>query len=189
MRGKNDLLDAHNAARAALSGLATAIPKTADGITEMLRQVKVAKNTAVKARTTAMITLKALLVNVEPELRELLQGRSKMALIDRDAGLRSGRLDTPLAAPKHALRALARRWRHQNPFATFSKTRALVALGRTPPTTPTPHPTSTPRLCHRTRTQRTYSPCRLKATPSPLPTPATSRPTVANAENDSRSTL
>ena len=58
LNGKSDLLDAENAARAVLSGRATATPKTADGQIEMLRQIKIAKDTAVKARTQAMVTLK-----------------------------------------------------------------------------------------------------------------------------------
>ena len=111
LRGKNDLLDAHNAARVVLAGTATATPKTADGVIEMLRQIKVAKDTAVKARTAAMISLKALIVTAPPEIREQLQGLPKMTLIDRCAGLRRGQLNTPLAAAKHALRSLARRWR------------------------------------------------------------------------------
>jgi transposase len=113
-RGKNDLLDAHNAARVVLAGTASATPKTADGVMEMLQVVKVAKDTAVKARTSALITLRALIVNVAPELREGLQGLSKMVLIERCAGLRPGELDTPLAVSKHALRSLARRWRELN---------------------------------------------------------------------------
>jgi transposase len=76
----------------------------------MLRQLKIARDTAVKARTQAMITLKTLVVTAPAELREPLDGLSKMALIDRCAGLRPGRLTTPTAAAKHALRALARRW-------------------------------------------------------------------------------
>jgi len=111
LRGKNDLLDAENAARAVLSGRADAAPKHADGVVEQIRQIKAAKDTAVKARTAAMITLKALLVTAPPELREQLQGLTKMALIERCAGLRPGPVDSPLAAAKHALRALARRWR------------------------------------------------------------------------------
>jgi transposase len=111
LRGKNDLLDAENAARAVLSGRAEATPKNADGVVEQIRQLKVAKDTAVKARTAAMITLKALLVTAPPELREQLQGLSKMALIDRCAGLRPGPMTSPSAAAKHSLRALARRWR------------------------------------------------------------------------------
>lgn len=111
LNGKSDLLDAVNAARAVLAGTAKAIPKSGDGTVEMLRQIKVAKDTAVKARTAAMITLKAMIVNVDPELREQLQPLPKMALIERCAGFRPGELDTPLAASKHVLRSLAKRWR------------------------------------------------------------------------------
>src|SRR3954470_20956395 len=81
LRGTNDTLDAENAARAVLGGQATADPKTNDGVVEMLRQIKVVKDVAVKARTAAMISLQAVLVNAPPELRETLQPLSKMALI------------------------------------------------------------------------------------------------------------
>jgi transposase len=109
-RGKTDPIDAENAARAVLAGTATATPKHADGAAEMLRQLKIARDTAVKARTQAMITLKALVVTAPAELREPLDGLSKMALIDRCTRLRPGPVTTPTAAAKHALRALARRW-------------------------------------------------------------------------------
>ena len=56
--GKSDTLDAETAARSVLSGIATAVPKTADGSSEMVRQIKVARDTAVKARSAAIITLK-----------------------------------------------------------------------------------------------------------------------------------
>ena len=91
--GKSDTLDAEAAARSVLAGQSTATPKTADGAVEMMRQLKIARDTAVKARTTAMITLKQIVVNVP-----------------RCAGLRPGPLDTPTAFAKHTLRALARRW-------------------------------------------------------------------------------
>jgi transposase len=110
MNGKSDALDAENAARAVLSGRATATPKAADGQIEMLRQLKIAKDTAVKARTQAMVTLKTLVVTAPSELREQLDCLSKMTLIERCAGLRPGPLTTPLAATKHVLRSLARRW-------------------------------------------------------------------------------
>lgn len=110
LNGKSDLLDAENAARAVLSGRATATPKTADGQIEMLRQIKIAKDTAVKARTQAMVTLKTLIVTAPSDLREELQGLPKMTLIERCAGLRPGPVTTPLAATKHSLRGLARRW-------------------------------------------------------------------------------
>jgi len=66
LRGKSDTLDAENAARAVLAGHASAIPKSADGTVQMIRTVKVAKDVAVKARTSAKITLKQVLVNAPP---------------------------------------------------------------------------------------------------------------------------
>jgi transposase len=110
LNGKSDMLDAQNAARAVLAGRATATPKTADGTVEMLRQIKIAKDTAVKARTQAMVTLKTLIVTAPAELRGQLHGLSKTALLDRCAGLRPGEVTSPTTAAKHALRSLARRW-------------------------------------------------------------------------------
>ena len=108
--GKSDTIDAEAAARSVLAGQSTAIPKTADGAVEMMRLLKIARDTAVKARTTAMITLKQIVVNMSPALRETLQDLTDQALLTRCAGLRSGPLDTPPASAKHTLRALARRW-------------------------------------------------------------------------------
>lgn len=112
LRGKNDTIDAENAARAVLAGQASAIPKTSDGTVEMIRQVKVAKDVAVKARTAAMISLKQVLVNAPPELREELEPLTKMALIGRCAALRPGPVTSVLAAAKYTLRSIARRWQH-----------------------------------------------------------------------------
>ena len=42
--GKNDTLDAETAARSVLAGVATAVPKSADGAAEMVRQIKVARD-------------------------------------------------------------------------------------------------------------------------------------------------
>ena len=80
----------------------------------MIRQVKVAKNLAVKARTATMISLKQIIVNAPAELREDLQPLSKMALIQRCAALRPGQITTILASSKYTLRALARRWQQLN---------------------------------------------------------------------------
>lgn len=110
LRGKSDTLDAENAARAVLSGNATAIPKTNDGTVEMIRQVKIAKDLAVKGRSAAIICLKTLIVTADPELREQLQGLARMTLIERCTGLRPGPVTSVLAATKHTLRATARRW-------------------------------------------------------------------------------
>ena len=50
-RGKSDPVDAEAAARAVLAGQATAIPKTGDSMIEMVRWLRVARATAIKART------------------------------------------------------------------------------------------------------------------------------------------
>lgn len=110
LRGKSETLDAENAARTVLAGLARAAPKSADGTVEMLRLIKVAKDNAVKSRTMAMVSLKTVLVNAPAALREELQPLTKMALIRRCAGLRPGPVTDVTAAAKHTLRSIARRW-------------------------------------------------------------------------------
>jgi transposase len=108
--GKSDTIDAEAAARAVLAGSAGAIPKSADGVSEMIRQVKIARDTAVKARTQAVITLKCIIVNAPAELREQLAPLSDKALLDRCAKFRRGPIESTTASAKHSLRALARRW-------------------------------------------------------------------------------
>ena len=93
-----------------LGGQSTATPKTADGVVEMMRQLKIARDTAVKARTAAMITLKQLVVHAPPQLREALQALTDRRLLTRCAALRPGPLDTPAASATHTLRSIARRW-------------------------------------------------------------------------------
>ena len=110
-QGKSDPLDAESAARAVLGGQATARPKSGTSTVEMIRHLKVARDTAVKSRTRAMITLKTLIVNAPAPLREQLDHlSSRMALIRHLAALRPGALTSTTASTKTALRALARRW-------------------------------------------------------------------------------
>lgn len=106
----SDTLDAEAAARAVLSGEAHATPKSADGACEMIRQVKIARDTAVKSRSSALITLKCVIVNAPAELRKQISSLSDKALIDRCAGFRPGTIDSTTASAKHVLRALGRRW-------------------------------------------------------------------------------
>jgi hypothetical protein len=108
--GKSDTVDAEAAARSVLAGNSTAVPKTADGHSEMIRQVKVARDTAVKARTSAMISLKQIIVNAPAELREQIEPLADKALIDRCAALRPGAITDTTSSVKHTARALARRW-------------------------------------------------------------------------------
>ncbi|MFF3980736.1 IS110 family transposase [Streptomyces sp. NPDC001828] len=85
-RGKSDLLDAQNAARAVLGGRSRARAKSADGPVQIARMYKLAKTSAVKARTQAINQLKAVLVTAEPALREDLAGLGNAELLRRCAG-------------------------------------------------------------------------------------------------------
>ena len=111
-RGKTDTIDAENAARAVLAGRAGTTPRRAEGTSEMLRQVKIVRDIAVKSRTQAIITLKTLIVTAPDDLRGELEGLTKTVLRDRCATLRPGRVTNELAACKHALRSIARHWQH-----------------------------------------------------------------------------
>ncbi|MEJ6554697.1 hypothetical protein PQI51_06650 [Microbacterium esteraromaticum] len=57
--GKSDPLDAENAARSVLAGFATASPNPANGAVEMIRQLRVAHESAVVNRSTTMIMIAA----------------------------------------------------------------------------------------------------------------------------------
>ena len=110
LNGKSDSLDAENAARAVLAGFATAVPKTADGVVEMIRQLKVAHDTAVKDRTGAMVTLKAMLVHATEDLRRETARKTQKMIARHCAVLRPRGLNTPEDANRHALRSIAKRW-------------------------------------------------------------------------------
>src|SRR6185437_2922719 len=81
LSGKSDTIDAEHAARSVLAGTATVTAKLADGQVEAIRLVKIARDTAVKAHTTAMITLKAVLVTATQELRDELEPLTDFKLI------------------------------------------------------------------------------------------------------------
>ena len=112
-QGKSDPIDADAAARAVLAGDQTATPKAGTGAVEMLRVLRVARQTALKARTQATNALRALLVTAPPKLREQLRGLSKARLPRAAAALdpRSGpgTLRSPEAATMLAMRTLGQR--------------------------------------------------------------------------------
>ncbi len=110
-KGKSDAVDAESAARAVLAGQAVGHPKSGMGAVEMIRHLKIARDTAVKARTQAMQTLKAIIVCSPDALREQLdQVSGRMTLLRCLAALRPGPLTSTLASAKASLRAIARRW-------------------------------------------------------------------------------
>ena len=110
LNGKSDTLDAENAARAVLAGFATATPKTMDGAVEMIRQLKVANDTAVKQRAATMVTLKAMLVHAPEQLRTETARKTQRALARFCAALRPRGLESPEDSIRHTVKSLAKRW-------------------------------------------------------------------------------
>jgi transposase len=108
-RGKTDALDAEAAARAVLSGRATATAKASDGPVEMMRMFKLAKASAIKARTQTINQLKAVLVAADPILREGLSGLSNPVLVQRCTQLDINTPSDVTSAAAYTLRLLARR--------------------------------------------------------------------------------
>jgi transposase len=111
-RGKSDPVDADAAARAVQAGEATGTPTAQDGVVEMARALRVARQTAVKARTQAINAIKGLLVTAPTGLRQQLAGLSTTRLVRQAAALNSDTLTTPTAAAMLALRGLAQRYQH-----------------------------------------------------------------------------
>lgn len=108
-RGKTDTVDAEAAARAVLSGCATAAAKSGDGEVEMLRLFKLGKASAIKSRTQAVNQLKNVLVCSDPQLRDELAGLTTKALIRHCAHLPVQTATDVDTATRYTLRLLARR--------------------------------------------------------------------------------
>ncbi|MEV8393511.1 MULTISPECIES: transposase [unclassified Streptomyces] len=107
-RGKTDAVDADAAARAVLSGRATTVPKNGDGPAADMRVLRLAKESAVKARTQALNQLKDVLLAIDPDLRELLTGLNNPALVATCAALDADEQGEAL----FTMRLLARRVQH-----------------------------------------------------------------------------
>jgi transposase len=92
--------------------VATGEPKAADGIVEIMRTLRVARRSAVKARTQAAKQLRALLFTAPEELRTGLCGLSTNRLVTIAARFRPGRQPRELVTiTKLAMRSIARRHR------------------------------------------------------------------------------
>lgn len=70
MQEKTDSFDAKGAVRSVLSRQAGAHEEPQTGSSEMIRHLKIARNTAVKSRSQEMVTLEALIINTSAELRD-----------------------------------------------------------------------------------------------------------------------
>ena len=111
LKGKSDPLDAQAAARAVQAGQARVVPKAGDGQVEMIRCLRVARATAMRARAQTINTLKGLLVTAPAELRQQLRGRTATRLVQTAAALEPGPITSrwpppplPLAAWPAAIR-------------------------------------------------------------------------------------
>jgi transposase len=136
-QGKSDPIDAEAAARAVLAGQARVTPKAADATVEMIRMVKTARNSAVKARTQAINQIHALLITAPAPVREPLAGFKTDRLIstcaaweDADpatapAAVLAAVLASPAALARHTLAVLARR--AQALHAEAERAKALIA--------------------------------------------------------------
>lgn len=109
-RGKSDTVDAEAAARAALNGDATAVPKSGDGQVEGLRALRIARRSAVKARTQAGLQIRDLILTAPDELRARLEPLAAAGRAGVCARFRPGDSSNPTQATKLALRHLARRY-------------------------------------------------------------------------------
>ena len=108
---KSDPSDAERAARAVLAGEASGVPKSGEGRVEMVRALRVARRSAIKARTQAANQLQALRVTAPERLRHRLRGLSTKELVSVAACFRLGEDPVDVAsATKFALRSVARRY-------------------------------------------------------------------------------
>ena len=109
--GKSDPLDAEAAARTALARRRTGVPKDRTGQVEALRNLRVARRSAIDQRADCQRRIKSLIVTAPEPLRAQLRGLKGVKLIRDCAGLRPdpARIGEPEQAAKTALRALARR--------------------------------------------------------------------------------
>jgi transposase len=108
--GKSDPVDAQAAARAALAGDASGVPKSQDGAVEVIRILRLERRSAIRARTQAANQLHAVVSTAPDSLRSTLRDLSLALLTSRASKLR---VDTPVdavTATKRVLRGLALRW-------------------------------------------------------------------------------
>lgn len=111
-RGKNDDLDAQNAAHAALAGARTVTPRTRDGMVESLRVLKACRKTAVTARRVALQMIHNTIVCAPDILPDQLRHMTRMQLVRTLAAWRPDltAYREVEAAYRISLKSLARRY-------------------------------------------------------------------------------
>lgn len=109
-RGKSDTVDAEAAARAALNGEATVVPKDRAGGVESIRVLRIAYCSARNSRTRVALQIRDLIVTASPKLRESLSSLTTAQRVERCAGFRPKDPSDPTEATRLALKTLARRY-------------------------------------------------------------------------------
>jgi transposase len=111
-RGKDDDLDAQNAAHAAFAGKRTVTPKSRDGMIESLRVLKTCRKTAVAARKVALQLIHNSIISAPDELRDALRNLTRMQLIRTLAAWRPDLSDyrSVVSAYRIGLKSLGRRY-------------------------------------------------------------------------------
>ena len=111
-RGKDDTMDAENAAHAAFANIRTVTPKSRDGMVESLRVLIVCRKSAVAARRISLQMIQMNIVSAPDELREVLRKMTRMQLIRTLAAWRPDVTDyrNVTSAYRIAFKSLARRY-------------------------------------------------------------------------------
>ena len=111
-RGKDDTMDAENAAHAAFANIRTVTPKSRDGMVESLRVLIVCRKSAVAARRISLQMIQMNIISAPDELREVLRKMTRMQLIRTLAAWRPDVTDyrNVTSAYRIAFKSLARRY-------------------------------------------------------------------------------
>jgi len=108
-RGKSDPVDAEAAARSALNGEATVVPKDHDDIVESIRVLRVAFCSARDTRTRLALQIRDLIVTAPAALRESMPAKTADR-VAHCAKFRPGNVRDPHEATRLALKTLSRRY-------------------------------------------------------------------------------
>ena len=109
-QGKSDSIDAEAAARAALSGTASVIPKRRDGPVEEMRVLMVARRSAKTQRSETLNQLRQVVMCGPDEIRIRFKDRPQTGLITEAAGMRPRKGSDPvLYTTNMVIRGLASR--------------------------------------------------------------------------------
>ena len=110
--GKTDTKDAVAAARAVLSGEASAVPRDTDGPIESLRVLRIARSSAVKNRASVTNRIKSVIVTAPESIRAQLRDLTSVRIVAIAARYRPDpqQLTEPTHATKYTLRSLANQY-------------------------------------------------------------------------------